>query len=210
MYLYMYIQGLMVKSSLFKLLISSLFVSGFCNVQKTRQLCAVFEKANTLCNEIFHKFWNSMHNCWHWLRKLKSKENAEDSKDGEKKWEYHFDVKLNPDFFGDIHAMIDNEPRKSIWFTTKDVRVSEFLIWPRVPDDSYFSYNIRNKQFSSQAMKNKRKNSTSKLFNGVKIAFEQNGIWFFWDKKCLYQNQMVNSQNNHWLTISWHNVTILT
>ena len=104
--------------------------------------------------------------------------------------------------------MIDNKPSKLIRSIVRDM--SEFLIRQVMHEDIwYFSYKIRNGQFLSQAMKEKRKDHTAKLLNKLKYSFEPNMLWFFPVEKNFCQDQIVNSQYNYWLTLFPQNVLIL-
>ena len=76
-------------------------------------------------------------------------------------WKPHSDQsdkKRTPKFFGEIKTMINNDPSLSINSIARDIGMSEFLIRQVVHDNIlYFSYKMRKYQFSSQAIKEKRK-----------------------------------------------------
>lgn len=113
------------------------------------------------------------------------------------------DKKRTPEFVGEIQAMIDNDPSKSMRSIARDTGVSEFLIRQTVHEDiRYFSYKMRKGQFLSQAMKDKRKARAAKLLNKLKHPLLPNMLWVFSDEKNFCQDQMVNTQNNRWLAVS--------
>ena len=58
-------------------------------------------------------------------------------------------------------------------------------------------------------MKDKRKDPAIKLLKKLKHPLLVNILRFFSDDKNFYQDQMVNSQNNHWLALSPQDVLVL-
>ena len=72
-------------------------------------------------------------------------------------WKPHsdcYDKKRTPEFIGEIHVMMHNNPSKSIRSIAMDIEVSKFLIRQVVHEDiHYFSYKMRKSQFLSPAMK---------------------------------------------------------
>ena len=69
-----------------------------------------------------------------------------------------FDKKTTSKFIGEIQAMIDNDPSKSIRSIAWDMGVAEFLIKQVVHEDfCYFSYKMRKSQFFPKPWKTRRK-----------------------------------------------------
>ena len=62
-----------------------------------------------------------------------------------------------PNFVGEIQAMIDNDPSKSIRYIARDMGVPEVLIKQSIKTFGYSQ--TRKNQFLSKAMKDKRKGS---------------------------------------------------
>ena len=58
-------------------------------------------------------------------------------------------------------------------------------------------------------MKDERKYHTAKLLNKLKHPLPLNMLWSFSDEITFRQDQMVNSQNNHWLAPSPQDVLVL-
>ena len=88
--------------------------------------------------------------------------------------------------------------------------VLEFLIRLAIHENiRYFLSNVRIGKFLSHAMKDKRKDCATKIFNKFKHPHQRNMIWFFTDEKKFCQDQMVNSQNNHCLALTPQHVPIV-
>ena len=80
-----------------------------------------------------------------------------------------FDKERNPEIPAETLAAIENDISKSVKSKTKDMRVPEYPIRIVVHEDiRYFLYKIRKGQFSSQAMKNWRKDWDSNLSEKLK------------------------------------------
>ena len=73
-------------------------------------------------------------------------------------------------------------------FKIKSEEVAEF---------QYIGLNIKKNRYNVKLGKVKKKDYITKLFN--KLMYP---IWFFLDEKNFSQEQMVNSQNSYWLTLS--------
>ena len=72
--------------------------------------------------------------------------------------------KKRTEFVGEIRAMIDNDPNKSLRFIAKDLAISI----------QYFLCKIRKGQFLIQAMKDKRKYFSANLVNKFKLPLQVN------------------------------------
>ena len=85
------------------------------------------------------------------------------------------------EFVAEIQAMIDNDPSKSIRSIARSMGVSEFILRQVVHEDIWhFLDKMRKNWFSSQAMKDNRKDFTAKLWAN---SSDLNGFCFFSDDK---------------------------
>ena len=108
---------------------------------------------------------------------------------------------LTLEFLGEIQTMIENDPYKSVRLIAKDIGESEFLIRQLVQKGIHYT-SWESANFLLQAMKDKRKDHSAKLFNKLKHPLQTNILWFFSDEKNFSQDQMINSQSYYRFDLS--------
>ena len=113
-------------------------------------------------------------------------------------------IKRTHKFVGDINAVIDDGPSKLIKSVTRDMGASEFLIKQIVHEDvQYSSYKMRNGQFLSRAIKDKRKDHAAKLFKKTQTTPPTECALLFlkWEK--FRQNLSINDEKPNTQFIWW-------
>ena len=84
--------------------------------------------------------------------------------------------KKRTEFICKIQAIVDNDLSKLFSSITRDMGLSEFLIWHK--DIHYFSYKMRKSKFLSEAMKDKAKDRTAKFLKRPMHPSDRTGFDF--------------------------------
>ena len=120
------------------------------------------------------------------------------------------DIKRSPEILGDIQAIIDNDPSKSIRPIARGMAVPEFLIRQLVPEYiMYFSYKLRKGQFLSQTRNDKIEKPHRKAFQQSQASPPSEQTLCFFSREKYLTGPNRERRKSHWLALSPQNVPIV-